>query len=105
MLCPAIRVGAIEGREAMPFRFRDSFFQFCLFPPYSISVICAFYDSLDKQLVHNNVRVCFCIRITGMKNVLFMLLVKAELFQIVLPIKQCDDKIALASRLLPFDKT
>jgi hypothetical protein len=33
VLCSAIRVGAIEGRKAMPFRFRDSFFQFFLFPP------------------------------------------------------------------------
>ena len=28
VLCPAIRVGAIEGREAVPLRFRDNFLQF-----------------------------------------------------------------------------
>jgi len=28
MLCPAIRVRAIEGREAMLLRFRDNFLQF-----------------------------------------------------------------------------
>ena len=30
VLCPASRVGAIEGREAMPLRFHDSFLQFFL---------------------------------------------------------------------------
>ena len=30
VLCPAIRVGAIEGREAVPLRFHDSFLQFFL---------------------------------------------------------------------------
>ena len=80
VLCPAIRVGAIEGREAMPLCFRDSFFQFFLIPSVSIPVICAFHNALDLQLVRNDVRVGFCIRIAGTKNVLFVLLVKAELF-------------------------
>ena len=75
-----------------------AFFNFYI-SSVSIPVICAFHNALDLQLVHNDVRVGFCIRVTGMKNVLFMLLVKAELFQIVLPFKQRNHKIALVTSM------
>ena len=39
-----------------------------------------------------------------MENILFVLRIKTELFQIILTIKESDDKIALICGLLPFHK-
>lgn len=39
-----------------------------------------------------------------MKNILFVLRIETELFQIVLSVEECDDKITLVCGLLPFHK-
>jgi len=42
-------------------------------------MIRALHDALDLQLIHDNIRVGFRIGIAGMKNVLFILLIEAQL--------------------------
>ena len=67
-------------------------------------VIRAFHDPLDLQLIYNNIGICFCIRVAGMENVLFVFLIEAKLFQIVLSVEERDDKIALVCSLLTLHK-
>jgi len=66
-------------------------------------MIRAFHNALDLKLVHDDVGIAFHIGIAGVQNILFVFLVETELLQIVLPIEQRDDKIALVCGLLPFD--
>ena len=58
-------------------------------------MIRAFHNSLDLQLVHDNIWKRFGIGIAGVKNILFVFRIEAELFQIVLSVEKCDDKITL----------
>ena len=62
-------------------------------------MIRALHDALDLQFVHDDIRVCFCIWIAGMKNILFVLLIETKLFQIVLSIQQSNDQIAILAHL------
>ena len=77
----AVQFGLGQSKEGS--RRRSSamvVFNFCLCPPRSMLMIRAFHNSLDLQLINNNVRVCFRIRIAGMKNVFFVLRIEAEFF-------------------------
>ena len=67
-------------------------------------MIRAFHDALDLQLVYDDIWKSFYIRIAGVKNILFVFRIEAELFQIILTIKESDDKIALICGLLAFHK-
>ena len=80
------------------------FFNFCLFPPQSMLMIRAFHNALDLQFIHDDIGICFCIGIAGMKNILFVFLIETKLFQIVLSVKERDDEISLVCSLLPFHK-
>ena len=72
----AVQFGLGQSKEGS--RRRSSamvFFNFCLCPPRSMFMKRAFYDPLNLQLVHDDVRIHFGIRIAGMKNKLFHLLI------------------------------
>ena len=60
-------------------------FNFVLFPPQSMLMIRAFHDPLDLKLIYDDIRVCFCIRIAGMKNVLFFFGSKPSFFKLFFP--------------------
>ena len=58
-------------------------------------MIRALHNALDLRLVYDDVRIFFPVRIAGMKDKLFVLRIEAELLQIVFPIKESDNRIAL----------
>ncbi len=58
-------------------------------------MIRSLHDALDLQFIHDDIRISFGVGIAGMKNVLFVLQIKAELFQIILSVKKRDHEISL----------
>ena len=84
----ALQFGLGQSKEGSRRRSSDkAFFNFCLCPPQSMLMVRALHNALDLQFIHDNIWIGFRIRIAGVKDVLFLFRIKAELFQIVLSVK------------------